>query len=250
MLAEWLTSPDNPYFATNVANRVWAHFFGKGIVEPVDDIRVSNPASNPELFEALGKKLVEYKYDFKQLVRDICNSHAYQRSLVRNPSNETDERNFAHANVRRIPAEMLLDCISQVTETKDKFQGLPLGARAVQIADGQTSTYFLTTFGRAKRETVCACEAKTDPTLSQALHMLNGDAVHGKIAQGGVVKKLLDQGKTPEQVIETLYVRCLSRKPTPEETAEAAGRRRRRGEPASRPGRRVLGHPELARVPV
>ena len=151
------------------------------------------------------------------LVRDICNSHAYQRSLVRNPSNETDERNFAHANVRRIPAEMLLDCINQVTETKEKFQGLPLGARAVQIADGQTSNYFLTTFGRAKRETVCACEANSDPSLSQALHMLNGDAVHGKVAQGGVVKKLLDQGKTPEQVIENLYVRCLSRKPTPEE---------------------------------
>jgi len=217
VLAEWLTSSDNPYFATNVANRVWAHFFGKGIVQEVDDIRISNPASNPELFEALGKKLVEYKYDFRSLVRDICNSHAYQRSMVRNPSNETDERNFAHANVRRIPAEMLLDCINQVTETREKFQGLPLGARAVQIADGQTSNYFLTTFGRAKRETVCACEANTDPSLSQALHMLNGEAVHGKIAQGGAVKKLLDQGKTPEQVIETLFVRCLSRKPTPEE---------------------------------
>ncbi len=217
VLAEWLTSPDNPFFATNVANRVWAHFLGKGIVQEVDDVRISNPASNPELFEALGKKLVEYKYDFRSLVRDICNSHAYQRSLVRNPSNETDERNFAHANVRRIPAEMLLDCINQVTETKEKFQGLPLGARAVQIADGQTSNYFLTTFGRAKRETVCACEANTDPSLSQALHMLNGDAVHGKIAQGGAVKKLLDQGKTPEQVIETLFVRCLSHKPAAEE---------------------------------
>ena len=217
VLAEWLTSPENPYFATNVSNRVWAHFLGKGIVEPVDDIRISNPASNPELFEALGKKLVEYKFDFRQLVRDICNSHAYQRSLVRNSSNETDERNFAHANVRRIPAEMLLDCINQVTETKEKFQGLPLGARAVQIADGQTSTYFLTTFGRAKRETVCACEANTDPSLSQALHMLNGDAVHGKVAQGGVVKKLLEQGQTPEQVIENLYVRCLSRKPSADE---------------------------------
>lgn len=217
VLAEWLTSPDNPYFATNVSNRVWAHFFGKGIVQEVDDVRISNPPSNPELFEALGKKLVEYKYDFRQLVRDICNSHAYQRSVVRNPSNQTDERNFAHANVRRIPAEMLLDCINQVTETKEKFQGLPLGARAVQIADGQTSNYFLTTFGRAKRETVCACEANTDPSLSQALHMLNGEAAHGKIVQGGAVKRLLDQGKTPEQVVETLFVRCLSRQPAPDE---------------------------------
>jgi hypothetical protein len=111
----------------------------------------------------------------------------------------------------------MLDCINQVTETKEKFQGLPLGARAVQIADGQTSTYFLTTFGRAKRETVCAAEANTDPSLSQALHMLNGASVHGKVAQGGVVKRLLDQGRTPEQVVETLYIRCLSRRPTPEE---------------------------------
>ena len=166
---------------------------------------------------ALGKKLVDYQYDFKGLVRDICNSHAYQRSFLRNASNETDESNFAHANVRRIPAEMLLDCLNQVTQTREKFRGLPLGARATQIADGETSTYFLTTFGRAKRETVCACEATTAPTLSQALHLLNGQAVQGKIAQGAVVKKLLDQGQTPAQVIESLYIRALGRKPVADE---------------------------------
>ena len=217
VLAEWLTAPDNPYFATNIANRIWAHFFGIGIVEPVDDIRVSNPPSNPELFDELGRRLVEYDYDFKQLVRDICNSETYQRSYVRNETNEHDERNFAHAGVRRIPAEQLLDCLSQVTETEEKFRGLPLGARAVQIADGTTSNYFLTAFGRAPRETVCACEASTDPSLSQALHLLNGEAVHGKIQRGGVVKKLLDDGKTAQQAIETLYIRCLTRKPTAEE---------------------------------
>jgi len=217
IVAQWIASADNPYFSTSVANRVWAHFFGKGIVEPVDDIRVSNPPSNPELFQALGKKLVEYKYDFRQLVRDICSSNAYQRTATRNESNATDERNFAHANVRRIPAEQLLDCVSQVTGASDKFQGLPLGARAVEIANGSTSNYFLTTFGRAPRETVCACEAKTEPTLSQALHMLNGNTIQGKIQQGGVVKKLLDAGQTPPQVIESLYIRALARKPTPEE---------------------------------
>ena len=217
VVAEWIASADNPYFAPSVANRVWAHFFGKGIVEPVDDIRVSNPASNPELFQALGKKLVEYKYDFRQLVRDICASSTYQRTATRNESNATDERNFAHANVRRIPAEQLLDCISQVTGVSDKFQGLPLGARAVEIANGSTSNYFLTTFGRAPRDTVCACEAKTEPTLSQALHMLNGNTIQGKIQQGGIVKKLLDGGQSPPQVIESLYIRALSRKPTPEE---------------------------------
>ena len=220
VLADWLTSSDNPYFATNVANRVWAHFFGLGIVEPVDDIRVSNPPSNPELFEELGRRLVEYKFDFKQLVRDICNSEAYQRSFIRNESNQHDERNFAHAGVRRIPAEQMLDCLNQVTETQEKFRGLPLGSRAVQIADGTTTNYFLTSFGRAPRETVCDCEATTDPSLSQALHMLNGDAVHGKIQRGAVVKKLLDAGQTPAQVVETLYVRCLARKPTAEEVEQ------------------------------
>jgi len=217
MLAKWLTSTENPYFATSVANRVWAHFFGKGIVEPVDDIRVSNPASNPELFKRLGDRLVEYKYDFKALVRDICNSQAYQRTTERNESNMTDERNFAHGNVRRISAEMLLDCISQATNSRDKFAGLPLGARAVQIANGATSNYFLTTFGRAPRDTVCACEAKTEPTLSQALHLLNGSTVQGKIQGGGVVAQWLKDGQSPPQVIERIYIRTLSRKPAPEE---------------------------------
>jgi hypothetical protein len=218
VMAQWLTSPENPYFSTSIANRVWSHFFGRGIIEPVDDIRVSNPASNPELFQSLGKRLIEYKYDFKHLVRDICNSQTYQRTSQRNASNEHDEANFAHAIVRRIPAETLLDCISEVTETKDKFQGLPLGSRAVQVADGRTSDYFLTTFGRAPRDTVCAAEAKTEPTLSQALHMLNGPTVQDKISQGGVVKRLLDQKTPAPAAIEAIYLRCLSRKPTPEET--------------------------------
>jgi hypothetical protein len=221
-LAEWLTAPDNPYFAPSVANRIWAHFFGIGICEPVDDIRVSNPPGNPELMEALGRKLVEYKYDFRKLVRDICNSRAYQRTTQPNASNADDQRNFAHGRVRRIQAEMLLDCISQATETKDKFRGLPLGARAVQIADGETSNYFLTTFGRSPRESVCTCDVKTDPTLSQALHLLNGDTVGEKIRSGGAVKKLLDAGRSPEDVIRTLYVRCLSREPEPEELQKVA----------------------------
>ncbi len=214
VFAEWLTSPDCPDFGRNAANRIWAHFFGVGIVEPVDDVRVSNPPSNPELYDALGLKLAEYKYDFKQLVRDICASHAYQRTTERNESNREDERNFARARVRRIQAEMLLDCVSQVTETKDKFQGLPLGARAVQIADGSTSNYFLTTFGRSPRDTVCAADVRMEPTLSQALNLLNGDTLHNKIRSGGVVKRLLDEGKPPEEAVAALYVRCFARRPT------------------------------------
>lgn len=221
VLAQWLTSPENPYFAKSMANRVWAHFTGVGLVDEVDDIRASNPPSNPELFETLGTKLVEYKFDFRQLVRDICASEAYQRSSIATPDNEADLRNYSHARIRRIPAESLLDCISQVTEAPDKFRGLPLGARAVQIADGATSNYFLTTFGRSPRNTVCDCEASTDPTLSQALHLLNGESVHNKIYQGKLVERLLKEKQmTADQILDAIYVRCLSRRPTDDERKE------------------------------
>ena len=216
-LANWLASPQNPYFASNFANRVWAHFFGIGIIDPVDDVRISNPASNPELLAELAKRFTTTNYDFKQLVRDICRSQTYQRSTARNETNMQDEKNFAHANLRRIKAESLLDCISQVTNTKDKFQGLPLGARAVQIADGNTSTYFLTTFGRATRETVCSCEVKMEPTLSQALHLLNGDTVNNKIQAGGLIDKMLAEKVDPLVIIERLYIATLARKPTAQE---------------------------------
>lgn len=220
VLARWLASKDNPFFATSFVNRVWAHFLGIGIVEPVDDFRVSNPASNPELLDALAKRFTETNYDLKQLVREICNSRTYQRSTQHNASNETDDKNFSHARLRRIKAENLLDIISLVTDTKDKFPGLPQGARAVQIADGGVSTYFLTTFGRATRETVCSCEVKMEPTLSQALHLLNGDTVNAKIQQGGLVKKLIEAKKPPAEMIDELFLRSLARKPTPEELAK------------------------------
>jgi len=219
VLADWLASPKNPFFAENFVNRIWHHFFGIGIVEPVDDVRVSNPPSNDPLLKELAKRFTESNYDFKGLVRDICRSEAYQRSTEKNASNETDERNFASQTLRRIKAESMLDIISQVTQTKDKFPRLPIGARAVQIADGATSTYFLTTFGRATRETACSCEVKMEPTLSQALHLLNGDTSNQKIQQGGVIAALQKENLPPEQIIEKLYVRTVSRKPLPEELA-------------------------------
>jgi hypothetical protein len=186
----------------------------------VDDVRISNPPSNPELLDALTAKLVDYRYDFKQLVHDICTSRTYQLDTRANDNNATDDRNFARANIRRIRAEVLLDCISEVTDTQDKFPGLPRGAKAVEIPDGNSSDYFLTTFGRASRTTVCSCDVKVDPNLSQALHLLNGDTVETKIDRGGVVKTLLKKGDTPDQVISDLYLRCLSREPTTNETAE------------------------------
>jgi hypothetical protein len=220
VLANWLTSPQNPYFARNIANLVWNHFIGRGIIDPVDDVRISNPPSNPGLLDALSKKLVDYKYDLRKLVRDICMSRTYQLSTRPNDTNGSDERNFSKASVRRIRAEVLLDCITEVTETQDKFNGLPRGARAVQIADGNTGTYFLKTFGRATRTTVCSCEVKTDPNLSQALHLLNGDTLATKIEQGGVVKRLLKQGATREEVIQDLYLRCFGREVTDDEMAK------------------------------
>ena len=214
VVADWIVSPDNPYFAVSVANRVWAHFLGSGIVEPVDDIRVSNPPSNPALFDKLGQQLITYKYDIRRLVRDICTSNTYQRSCDTNESNLNDIANFARAQPRRILAEVLLDCLVQATGKVEKLPGLPTGARAVQIADGRASNYFLTTFGRAKRESVCACESKAEPTLSQALHMLNGYAVHQKISQGGLIKKWLAAEKSSTEILEEIYLRCLTRPPT------------------------------------
>jgi len=219
VMAEWLASPKNPFFARNLANIVWAHFFGQGIIEPVDDVRVSNPPSNPQLLDELAKRFTAYNYDFKKLVRDVCNSRTYQLSSSTTESNKDDLRNFARSHLRRLRAEILLDAISQVTETKNKFQGLPLGAKAIQIADGRVSNYFLTTFGRATRETVCSCEVVMEPSLSQALHLLNGEVTNSRIKQGKVVADLLKEGKTPGAILDELYARCYSRKPRAEEKA-------------------------------
>jgi len=219
-LANWLASPKNPFFAKNMANIVWGHFMGVGIVEPVDDVRISNPPSNPELLEELGKRFAASGYNFKKLVRDICVSRAYQRSVQSNELNKDDTLNFAKSSIRRVRAEVLLDIISQVTDTKNKFRGLPLGSSAVEIVDGGTSTFFLTTFGRATRTTVCSCEVALEPNLSQALHLLNGDTVNSKCTQGGVVRKLIKGGKKPAEIVDDLYMRCLARKPTASEKAK------------------------------
>jgi len=216
-LATWLTSTQNHAFNRNLANFVWEHFLGRGITHPVDDVRISNPPVNAALLDSLANRLVQTDYDIKQLVRDITGSYAYQRSTRANETNAADQTNFSRAHPRRIRAEILLDCISQVTHTEDDFRGLPSGARAVQIIDGNTSTYFLDTFGRASRETVCSCEVVMEPNLSQALHLINGSTTNNKIKQGRLVRTLLEQGKTPAQVIEHLYLAALSRKPTADE---------------------------------
>jgi len=219
VLAEWLTSPENPWFARNLANRLWAQFLGTGVVEPVDDVRVSNPPSNAALLDDLGARLVGSGWDIRDLAREILNSRTYQRAIAGHDPRLGDTRNFARAKVRRLRAETILDAVCQVTSSPEKFRGLPLGARATEIADGRTGNYFLSTFGRAPRESVCACEVSDAPSLSQALHLLNGNTVGEKVRRGALVKSLLDGGKSATEVIDELYLRCLQRSPTEEERA-------------------------------
>jgi len=220
-VAEWLTKPGNPWFAKNVANIIWSHFFGIGIVEPVDDVRVSNPATNPQLLEALANNFTESNFDIQKLVRDICNSRTYQLSSRVNETNRNDLTNFSHSRIRRLRAEVLFDTLAQSTNTKNKFTGLPRGARATQIPDGNTTNYFLTTFGRATRKTVCSCEVKMEPNLSQALHLINGDTTHNRIQQGKIVHNMVFKQKlTPEQSVRALYIRTLTRQPTTTELSK------------------------------
>lgn len=221
VLADWLASHGNQAFAKNLSNIIWAHFFGVGIVDPVDDMRVSNPPSNPELLDHLAERLVAHDFEIKDLIREICNSRTYQTSTRRNESNRWDEREFSHQKIRRLRAEMLLDCITQVTKTTNRLPGLPVGSRAVQVADGAAANYFLTTFGRSNRATPCTCEVKTSPTLSQALHLLNGETTGGKVVEGGVVEEMIQAGAKPKDVIQSLYIRCLSRLPNDGELKSA-----------------------------
>lgn len=216
-LATWLTSKNNKAFSNHLSNVIWAHFMGVGIVEPVDDVRISNPPSNPALLNKLGEKLAEYDFDIKPLIRDICNSSTYQLATTSNPSNQWDQRHFSKARVRRMFAEVLLDCVNEVTDTQDRFPGLLPGARAIHVADARTTHYFLNTFGRATRNTPCSCEVQTNPTLSQALHLLNGENTTGKILEGQFIDKMLSNGQTPESIIQAIYIRCYSREPSPEE---------------------------------
>jgi len=218
-LAKWLTAPENAAFNQTMANMIWSHFFGRGIVDPVDDVRISNPPSNKELLQALGQKLAEYGFDKKKLIRDICNSRTYQLSVATNPTNELDEAYFSHSYVRRLQAEVLLDTITRITGTEDRFPSSPQGTRAVQLYAGNVTNFFLSTFGRAPRESACSCEVNKEANLSQALHLVNGDTITLKVASSKLIPSLLAAKLPPEKIIEELYILALSRKPTADETA-------------------------------
>jgi hypothetical protein len=215
-LAEWLTAKDNPLFRQNMANRVWAHFFGRGIVDPVDDVRISNPPSNKELLEALGQHLADHDFDLKLLIRDICNSRTYQLSSDTNGTNRDDAQMFSHAHLRRLRADVLLDSIAQVTKTSTSFNEEPAGIRATQLYEGsrRSGSYFLKTFGLSQRDSVNVSETRTEPTLAQALHLVNGDTIQGKIDKSPVIQEMLSMKKKPEEIIDELFVRAVSRKPS------------------------------------
>jgi len=217
VLAQWLADPQNPWFAKHMANLVWAQLMGVGIVNPVDDIRVSNPASNPELLEYLAKRMVELNFDIRKLAREICLSATYQRSTRSNESNELDSNNFAKATIRRMRAEVLLDAIADASGNSAKHTGMSQGMRAVEVADAKKTNYFLTTFGRSTRDNVCARD-EVSPTLSQALHLLTGDTVEGNMKAGNLVTKLTASGKKPAEIMTELYLRVIGRPPTADES--------------------------------
>ena len=223
VLAKWLASPENPYFATNLANIVWAHFFGQGIIEPVDDVRVSNPPSNPELLEELGQEIHRLQVRFQATgARHLHFAHlSALHADQRHPTTATNA-NFSHSLVRRLQAEMLLDVISQATETKNKFPGLPLGARAVQIADGKHRTYFLTTFGRATRETVCSCEVKMEPNAVASAAPAQRRHGHQSNSPGKTGRPLSLKKKRRPRSSTNYMSRTLTRRPTAEEATALA----------------------------
>ncbi len=224
-LAAWLTSPENELFSHNLANRIWAQMLGRGIVHPVDDVRVTNPPSNEPLLDALAQHLVQSKFDLHSLVRDICLSRTYQLSSRPNESNRRDVRQFSHSYLRRLRADVLSDTIVAATGVSRNFSGFPEGTRAIDYyprSSGSTGLDygedFFKTFGRSSRGTICACETKTAPTISQTLHLSVGDTVNTRLAAGGKVKALIDSQATPEAVLEELFIRALSRRPTEKET--------------------------------
>ena len=218
VLAEWMTQPDNPYFARNIANRLWAHFLGRGIAMPVDDLRETNPPSNPELLNALATHLVKSKFDFKAMIRIITASRTYQLSPTPNATNAEDEQNFSRALFRRLPAEVLMDAVCDVTGVNEKFDGMPRGFRAVQLWDSQVQHYFLKLFGRPARATTCECERVTGATIGQALHLMNSPNLQAKLAhEGGQLKRLTVKHEDDADIVRQLYLSTFSRHPSHDE---------------------------------
>jgi len=216
VLADWITSAENPFFPRSMVNRIWYHLNGKGIVDPVDDFRDSNPSANDELLDALARDFVASKFDVKHLIKVIMTSRTYQLSAQATAFNKDDNKYFSHAVTRLLTAEQLLDAICQVTEVAEKFPGLPAGTRAIQLPDGEVNHPFLKTFGQPARELACECEREGDSNLAQALQLINGPTVNEKLRNPSNRIGWLLAAKTPDQdILADLYLSTLSRSPTP-----------------------------------
>jgi len=220
VLADWMMEPDNPFFARVIVNRLWAHYFGRGLVEPIDDLRATNPATNEPLMAALALHLREVKYDLKAFTRTLLSSRVYQVDSKPNASNVDDVQNFSHATYKSLPAEVLLDAISQSTGVPEKFNGWPEGYRAVQIWDSHMPSYFFRVFGRPTRVSVCECERSNEPSIAQALHLMNSPEIMRKIGdRRGRARLLSASDASPRDVIDELYLTTLSRFPDEREQA-------------------------------
>lgn len=222
-LANWLTSRQNPFFAKSMANRIWSYLLGKGIIDPVDDIRSSNPPTNPELLEALTREFVDHGFDVKHLIRVICNSRVYQSSLKPNRWNGDDTTNFSHAQPRRLLAEQLVDSISRATGVIQRYPGVPVGFRAVQLPDPSVAAGgFLDLFGRPPRESPCECERSSAVSLGQALDLINGELTNDTLADPiGRIAAMVKADPAPRKMVEELYLAAWSRPPTESEYAKS-----------------------------
>lgn len=218
VFAQWLTSTENPFFGKSVVNRIWGHMFGRGIVDPIDDFRDSNPPSNARLLDELSQQFAGNHFSQKWAIRAICNSRTYQLSSRKNAFNKDDEIYCSHANTRLLSAEQLLDGICAVTSVPEQFPGMPLGTRACELADPPTDHYFLKVFGQPQREMACQCERSSESNLSQALQMINGPVVHNKLrADNGRIATMIKENKPEDEIITSLYLAALSRIPSAEE---------------------------------
>jgi hypothetical protein len=218
-LAAWITSADNPFFPKSTVNRIWFHLNGRGIVDPVDDFRDSNPSANDELLDALAKDFVAHKFDIKYLIKTIMASRTYQLSSQTNDFNKDDNKYFSHAVTKLLTAEQLLDAICTVTEVPEKFPGMPAGTRAVQLPDGAPDHPFLKTFGQPARELACECEREGDSNLAQALQLINGATVNEKMrSPSNRISRLLTAKKTDDEILMELALATVSRPPTEKET--------------------------------
>jgi hypothetical protein len=217
--AEWITAKDNPFFAKSTVNRVWSYFFGRGIIDPVDDIRASNPPSNPALLDAMEKDFMAHGFDLRQLMRVIANSRTYQAAITSNEWNENDTENFSHAVPRRLSAEELMDALTIATGVRPVFPEAPPDTRAEQVADPHVGKDgFLDLFGRPSRESSCECERRSDLSLPQALNLVNGKTISDAVSDvNGRVAKSILAGRSDRELVEELYLASMGRLPAPAE---------------------------------